>query len=551
MSIILPNTLCLVMIVRDESAVIARCLAAVWPHVAEWCIVDTGSEDTTIADIYAFVAAASTPPKPGRVHSRPWQHFGHNRTEALALARANASASWLLMIDADDILHSTGPMTNFMLPGRAAYSIRVAFRSTDQTYRLQVFAREQQWAYRGRRHECPYLAHTGTLGTLPEHVYIEARTEGARSRNPNRYREDALALEEDLADAPSNTRALFYAAQSWRDAQEYTRALKLYKQHAVGNGWIEERYVSCLNIVWLDNLLEEALRYAWLAVDILPHRVETAVALFQRCRRASLYLPQLYAMCAFLSPPSLPPVTSLFVDPEAYTWKFADEAVQLALALGRPSTVQVPLATAPAEQQCRLQFMARQVAECPNTATACTFADCFALGARVYVHPVRRLFVRPLQLLQNWLRRAGVTLSESATDCSVQLCFLDAEGILPGLPLIVVATEQPAAYTLRMMDTYAAADWVWCMDNVDYAFLTAHGCKRLKILPLMFGTYYMPAFMCTAYPHRIDILQFGTKTKRRDAIMAAVHALRPAATVLYVDTVYDSTNSARCCWPRA
>ena len=41
--------LCLNMIVRDESAVIERCLASVRPHVDHWVIVDTGSVDDTRA----------------------------------------------------------------------------------------------------------------------------------------------------------------------------------------------------------------------------------------------------------------------------------------------------------------------------------------------------------------------------------------------------------------------------------------------------------------------------------------------------------------------
>lgn len=528
---------CLVMIVRNESAVIARCMAAVWPHVAEWCIVDTGSEDTTVADIYAFVAAADVLPKLGRLHSVPWKDFGHNRTEALALARTTTSAHWLLMVDAGDILHCQAPLSMFLQEGPAAYNIRVAFHA-GQIRRVQVFARNEEWAYHGRRYEWPHLSTAGTVGTLPEDVYIEARPKDASTQCLHKYREDALALEEDLAEAPGNTRALFYAAQSWRDAQEYPRALALYKQHAASDGCAEECYVSCLNIVWLESRLEEALRYAWAAVDIQPRRVEAAVALFERCRRASLLLPQLYAMGAFLSPPTLPPATSLFVDHEAYAWKFADEFAQVALALGRP-VLGLPVAAAPPEQQCRLQFMARQASECPDTALACTFADCFQAGARVYVHPVRPLFARPLQLLLAWLRRAGVCVAAASVDCSIQLCFLDADALLPDVPLIVVATEQPPAYTLRMLATYAAAEWVWCMDNVDYAFLAAHGCRRIKVLPLMFGTYYMPAFMCSPHPHRIDVLQFGTKTRRRDAVMAAVYALRPTAAMVYVDTVYD------------
>src|SRR3954467_653686 len=91
------SRVCLNMIVRDESAVIERCLASVRPHVDHWVIVDTGSMDDTIERI-----RRAMDPVPGDVFERPWRDFGHNRTEALELARNRAD--YVLFIDADETL---------------------------------------------------------------------------------------------------------------------------------------------------------------------------------------------------------------------------------------------------------------------------------------------------------------------------------------------------------------------------------------------------------------------------------------------------------------
>ena len=48
------NTVCLNMIVKNESAIIERCLNAVYPFIDEYCIVDTGSTDDTIDKIENF-----------------------------------------------------------------------------------------------------------------------------------------------------------------------------------------------------------------------------------------------------------------------------------------------------------------------------------------------------------------------------------------------------------------------------------------------------------------------------------------------------------------
>ena len=72
------------MIVRDEAAIIERCLASVRPFIDHWVIVDTGSVDETPQRVQAALAGI-----PGALHHRPWRNFGHNRTEALNLARAH------------------------------------------------------------------------------------------------------------------------------------------------------------------------------------------------------------------------------------------------------------------------------------------------------------------------------------------------------------------------------------------------------------------------------------------------------------------------------
>ncbi len=72
------KTVCLNMIVRDESPVIRRSLASVKNLIDYWVIVDTGSADDTKEIIKEFMKDV-----PGELHERPWVNFEHNRNEAL------------------------------------------------------------------------------------------------------------------------------------------------------------------------------------------------------------------------------------------------------------------------------------------------------------------------------------------------------------------------------------------------------------------------------------------------------------------------------------
>ena len=91
------STICLNMIVKDETNVIRRCLESVKPLIDTWVIVDTGSTDGTQELVKEILKDI-----PGVLHERPWVDFGHNRNEALAYAREKAD--YILFIDADDKL---------------------------------------------------------------------------------------------------------------------------------------------------------------------------------------------------------------------------------------------------------------------------------------------------------------------------------------------------------------------------------------------------------------------------------------------------------------
>src|ERR1051326_1134569 len=90
------KTICLNMIVKNESEVIERCLNSVKHLIDYWVIVDTGSNDGTQEVIKNFLRDI-----PGELLERPWVDFAHNRNEALFAAKDKAD--YLLFLDADEI----------------------------------------------------------------------------------------------------------------------------------------------------------------------------------------------------------------------------------------------------------------------------------------------------------------------------------------------------------------------------------------------------------------------------------------------------------------
>src|SRR5271154_3365703 len=102
------KTICLNMIVKNESHVIRRCLSSLKHLIDYWVIVDTGSTDGTQKTIEEYLYEI-----PGELHERPWVNFGHNRNEALDLARGKCD--YILLMDADEQMRYEVPDYKFPL----------------------------------------------------------------------------------------------------------------------------------------------------------------------------------------------------------------------------------------------------------------------------------------------------------------------------------------------------------------------------------------------------------------------------------------------------
>lgn len=309
------------MIVKNEEHVIERSLDSALPHVDTWCIVDTGSTDSTMEKIRA---AAAKHGKPGVLHERPWVNFGHNRTELLELARGS-EAAWFFMMDADDILvyqdvdsqEKQRGLFDQQFGPEDGYTM--TFKRGTLTYKRIAVFNTKPWVFKGALHEYAHLDFS-VLGHISR-GWIDARVEGARSKNPNKYRDDALALEAEYATKP-DTRTAFYCAQSWRDSGNNEKANEWYLRRAEMGGWNQEIYVSYLNLVRLTSDMKLKLNYAWLSLEVCP-RLEAVHAALEYLRKQNTWSSSAYYLGLAASSVKHNIANDLFAEPVEY--KFYDE----------------------------------------------------------------------------------------------------------------------------------------------------------------------------------------------------------------------------------
>ena len=309
------------MIVKNETAVILRCLKSVKPWIHSWAIVDTGSTDGTQQLIQDFMQDL-----PGKLFERPWQNFGFNRTEALQLAQDPSlpHADYLMFIDADETL-LVKPDFQWGSLSESAYYFECIYDHL-RYQRNAMVSTKLPWIWKGVLHE--YLdstaAHEWHSLSGPS---IFVQHDSARGHDPQTYLKDIEVLKQGILDEPDNLRYKFYLAQSYRDAHLLQQALEAYQIRANTGGWEEERWMSQFRAAQLTEQLHQPadeIRQAYLQAWVSrPQRAEPLYELARYYRENHLF--QFACQFALQACQINRPSDILFVDESVYSWRALDE----------------------------------------------------------------------------------------------------------------------------------------------------------------------------------------------------------------------------------
>jgi beta-1,4-mannosyl-glycoprotein beta-1,4-N-acetylglucosaminyltransferase len=250
-------TICLNMIVKNESHIIKETLEKLCNKIKfdYWVICDTGSTDETSKIILNFFTDKRIS---GELHNHEWKNFSHNRT--LALEAAFCKTDLLLVFDADDEI-----VGDFQLPNEVKfdeYQLKFGSALGTSYTRCLLINNKKKFIYQSVIHE--YIACTEpAIGTILQgDYYVISGRSGNRSKDPLKYLKDAQVLEAAHAEALEKKddlykRYAFYCANSYKDHGDYENAIKWYKITLGQENWVQEHYISCLNIYECYNKLNQ------------------------------------------------------------------------------------------------------------------------------------------------------------------------------------------------------------------------------------------------------------------------------------------------------
>lgn len=279
-----------VLIVRDEQAVLARCLASL-SDLDEVVVYDTGSEDQTVDVARSFAGARVV--RAGR--AEPF-HFAEARNQAAALA----SNMWALSVDADEVL----------LPGAAwalkreivrhgsksAFRLRYLMRvpesdRTSEMRMLRLFRRDRfAWAYRVHEQLLPLRK----PGPAPEVGDVdEPALEHLPGDKGERRRQNLELLKLARDESPENARLALHLGRELMAGGDHAgaeREIRSYCDAGGADGPVEvsEALVHLGQCLAKLGRLEEAHRCFNRAASAMPDRRETyfrAAAAFAEASR--------------------------------------------------------------------------------------------------------------------------------------------------------------------------------------------------------------------------------------------------------------------------
>jgi len=316
------------MIVKNEAHCIERCLNSVKPFIDYWVICDTGSTDNTKEVIKNCLKDI-----PGELHEHKWEDFSTNRNKALQLAKSKAD--YTLILDADDFLavRNENVFNNLT---KSAYNIEFSHGPIAYS-RIQLFKSKLNVRYVGVLHEYLELPMNIVPSKL-EGCKIIFGANGARSKDPEKYLNDAKVFEKALIDEPNNSRYVFYAAQSYRDAGKKDESFKLYLQRSKMGGWIEEQYIALLEAgkiyesMYPDNK-EYITKLYLMAYNTNPKRSESLSYLCAYCRKHDMFQESYFY--AKVGSNVAKPKDALFLENACYDWKIIDELAIAAYWIGK------------------------------------------------------------------------------------------------------------------------------------------------------------------------------------------------------------------------
>jgi tetratricopeptide (TPR) repeat protein len=272
-------TLCLNMIVKNESKIITRMFDSIVSIIDCYCICDTGSTDNTIEVITSYFESKNIP---GKIVCEPFKDFCYNRN--FALQSCVNMSDYVLLMDADMMLEVKN-FDKMILNIASTFNI---LQGNDSFYyqNIRILKNNGLYKYVGVTHEYIDTPPNSTLYAF-EKNQLFIRDIGDGGCKQNKFERDISLLLNGIKEEPNNVRYYFYLANSYHDSGRFGEAINAYKKRIEMGGWREEVWYSYYRIgLCFKNMgkIKDAIHYWLEGYNFYPERLEGLYEIIQHYR---------------------------------------------------------------------------------------------------------------------------------------------------------------------------------------------------------------------------------------------------------------------------
>jgi tetratricopeptide (TPR) repeat protein len=323
------NKIILLLMIKNESRIIERCITHAISHVDAVFILDTGSTDNTI-DVCRDVLENTG--KPFRIKVDPFKNFGKSRTVSFQGAQEfctelgwSSAETYALAVDADMNLIVRPAFKEFRLTANG-YTV-IQANGHMKYHNTRLLRIESPWKCTGATHE--YWDLGGTDKVPFDVMYIDDKNDGGCKSD--KFERDVRLLQEEIAEHPTNDRAHYYLGQSLKDLGRFEEAIQMFTRRIELGGWIEEVHYSYYQIgKCYDHLNKPLEMELWMnkAFEFYPRKAEPLYHLTRYFRERSQHFKAYHYYLKGRSIP-YPKDDVLFIENHIYEGLFSYEATIL------------------------------------------------------------------------------------------------------------------------------------------------------------------------------------------------------------------------------
>jgi glycosyltransferase involved in cell wall biosynthesis len=266
-------TISLCMIVKNEEAIIEKCIGPLTEFVDEIIVVDTGSTDNTIPILEKLGC---------RVEHFDWiDDFAAARNYSFSFA----TKEWIMWLDADDIVSDPSKIKSIiehriqLNPNVNCVVLPYAYNRDEFGNNATTLVRERflknngSWTWERRVHEYLVYPQDAQIAIDSTITIVHAHAINAGARAPRRNLD---ILEKELAEVgleKADPRLLAYIGEERRANGDPLGAVRIWQEYLKIGTWVEERYqvfVKMARILLDHNEVQDALKYVGNAYMTLP-----------------------------------------------------------------------------------------------------------------------------------------------------------------------------------------------------------------------------------------------------------------------------------------